>query len=150
MMQSRRYQEAQQEVSGCTARGIRMHSRRGLIAEVKSEDSLLWPRASQWRIYYHRMWVQLSTTCNEVAQWGAPSCSRAQPATEGPRCMAGGIRMNSTEGIGCKAGRARMHSRMYQDAQQEGRMHSRMYQDAQEGPGCTTGCSRMHRRGQDA
>ena len=24
----------------------------------------LWPRASQWRIYYHRMWVQLSTTCS--------------------------------------------------------------------------------------
>ena len=27
--------------------------------EKKAEDnkSLLWPRASQWRIYYHRMWV---------------------------------------------------------------------------------------------
>ena len=23
-------------------------------------------RASQWRIYYHRMWGQLSTTCNYV------------------------------------------------------------------------------------
>ena len=26
--------------------------------------SLLWPGASQWRIYYHRMWGQLSTTCS--------------------------------------------------------------------------------------
>ena len=40
---------------------------------------------SHWRIYYHRMWVQLSTTCSnftEVAQWGAPSCSQQQPATD--------------------------------------------------------------------
>ena len=47
--------------------------------------SLLWPRASQWRIYYHRIWVQLSTTCSnftEVAQWGAPSCRQSQPATD--------------------------------------------------------------------
>ena len=28
--------------------------------------SLLWPGASQWRIYYHRMWGQLSTTCSNV------------------------------------------------------------------------------------
>ena len=28
--------------------------------------SLLWPGASQWRIYYHRMWVQLSTTCSNL------------------------------------------------------------------------------------
>ena len=25
-----------------------------------------WPGASQWRIYYHRMWVQLLTTCSNV------------------------------------------------------------------------------------
>ena len=28
--------------------------------------SLLWPGASQWRIYYHRMWGQLWTTCSNV------------------------------------------------------------------------------------
>ena len=28
------------------------------------KKSLLWPGASQWRIYYHRMWGQLSTTCS--------------------------------------------------------------------------------------
>ena len=28
--------------------------------------SLRWPGASQWRIYYHRMWGQLSTTCSNV------------------------------------------------------------------------------------
>ena len=28
--------------------------------------SLLWPGASQWRIYYNRMWGQLSTTCSNV------------------------------------------------------------------------------------
>ena len=42
-------------------------------------------RASQWRIYYHRMWVQLSTSCSnftEVAQWGAPSCSQPQTTTD--------------------------------------------------------------------
>ena len=33
--------------------------------KVKRE-SLLWPGASQWRIYYHRMWGQLSTTCSNV------------------------------------------------------------------------------------
>ena len=32
----------------------------------KKGESLLWPGASQWRIYYHRMWDQLSTTCNNV------------------------------------------------------------------------------------
>ena len=30
------------------------------------KGSLLWPGASQWRIYYHRMWGQLSTTCSNV------------------------------------------------------------------------------------
>ena len=43
------------------------------------------PCASQWRIYYHRMWGQLSTTCcnaTEIAQWEALSCSRPQPATD--------------------------------------------------------------------
>ena len=33
---------------------------------VHAENSLLWPGASQWRIYYHRMWVQLSTTRSNV------------------------------------------------------------------------------------
>ena len=28
--------------------------------------SLLWLGASQWRIYYHRIWDQLSTTCSDV------------------------------------------------------------------------------------
>ena len=28
----------------------------------KVKESLLWPGTSQWRIYYHRMWSQLSTT----------------------------------------------------------------------------------------
>ena len=48
--------------------------------------SLLWPGASQWRIYYHRMWGQLSTTCSnvliEAAQLGTPSFSQPQPATD--------------------------------------------------------------------
>ena len=42
-------------------------------------------RASQWRIYYHRTWGQLSTTCSnttKLAQWGTPSCSCPQPATD--------------------------------------------------------------------
>ena len=30
------------------------------------KGSLLWPGASQWRIYNHRMWGQLSTTCSNV------------------------------------------------------------------------------------
>ena len=30
------------------------------------KGSLLWLGASQWRIYYHRMRVQLSTTCSNV------------------------------------------------------------------------------------
>ena len=37
--------------------------------------SLLWPGASQWRIDYHCLWGQLSTTCNnatEVAHWQLP------------------------------------------------------------------------------
>ena len=49
------------------------------------KGSLLWPGASQWIIYYHRMWVQLSTTCSnftEVSQWGAPSCSQPKSATD--------------------------------------------------------------------
>ena len=28
--------------------------------------SLLWPGASQWRLYYHRMWGQLSTTFSNL------------------------------------------------------------------------------------
>ena len=33
---------------------------------MHGSKSLLWPGASQWRIYYHRIWVQLSTTCSNV------------------------------------------------------------------------------------
>ena len=46
--------------------------------------SYTWPRTSQWRIYFHKMWGQLSTNCSnatEVAQWGASSCIPPQPAT---------------------------------------------------------------------
>ena len=49
--------------------------------------SLLWPGVTQWRIYYHWTWGQVSTTvytcsnATEVAQWAAPSLSRKQPAT---------------------------------------------------------------------
>ena len=32
----------------------------------KKVEGLLWPGASQWRIYYHRMWSQLSTTCSNL------------------------------------------------------------------------------------
>ena len=43
------------------------------------------PGASQLRIYEHRMWGQLSTTCSnvtEVAQWGAPvAVDHSQPLT---------------------------------------------------------------------
>ena len=31
--------------------------------------SLLWPGASHWRIYYHRMCGQLSTTCSNLRKW---------------------------------------------------------------------------------
>ena len=51
---------------------------------IKKRQSLLWPGDFQWRIYYHRMWSQLSTILAVtycVAQWGTPSCSRPQPAT---------------------------------------------------------------------
>ena len=30
------------------------------------KKSVPWPGASQWRIYYHRMWGQLSTTCSNI------------------------------------------------------------------------------------
>ena len=51
---------------------------------------IMWlcPGASQWRIYNHRMWGQLSTlllaVITEVTQWGTPSCtcSLPQPATD--------------------------------------------------------------------
>ena len=35
-------------------------------AGLSRQESLLWPGASQWRIYYHRIWVQLSTTFSNV------------------------------------------------------------------------------------
>ena len=34
--------------------------------KLKGKKSLLWPGASHWRICYHRMWVQLSTTRSNV------------------------------------------------------------------------------------
>ena len=40
-----------------------------LTKEYKKK-SLLWPEASQWRIYYHRMWGKLSTTCSY--EWSSP------------------------------------------------------------------------------
>ena len=33
---------------------------------TKKKVKSSWPGASQWRIYYHRMWGQLSTTCSNV------------------------------------------------------------------------------------
>ena len=30
------------------------------------KKSLLWPGAFKWRIYYHRMWGRLSTTCSNL------------------------------------------------------------------------------------
>ena len=42
----------------------RNHSEPVLMRLYKG--SLLWPGASHWRIYYHRIWVQLSTTCSNV------------------------------------------------------------------------------------
>ena len=39
------------------------------IIQVKKRKNLLWPGASQWRIYYHRMWGQLSTTCSNVLKY---------------------------------------------------------------------------------
>ena len=32
----------------------------------EKKESPLWPGASKWRIYYHTMWGQLSTTCSNV------------------------------------------------------------------------------------
>ena len=33
------------------------------------KGKVLWSGASQWRIYYHWMWGQLSTTCNNVLKY---------------------------------------------------------------------------------
>ena len=41
--------------------GLQLHDAVG-IKKVKSSMA----RSSQWRIYYHRMWVQVSTTCSIV------------------------------------------------------------------------------------
>ena len=52
-------------------------------AELKVKSSVA--RSHQWRIYYHSLWGQLSTTCSnatEVAQWAAPSSSQSQRATD--------------------------------------------------------------------
>ena len=37
--------------------------------DLRKKKSLLWPGASQRRIYYHRMWVQLSSTCSNFLKW---------------------------------------------------------------------------------
>ena len=34
--------------------------------QLKSKVLFLWPGAFQCRIYYHRMWGQLSTTCSNL------------------------------------------------------------------------------------
>ena len=39
------------------------------VCRILSKVSLLWPGSSQWRIYYHRMWGQLSITCNNRLKW---------------------------------------------------------------------------------
>ena len=36
---------------------------------VFKRESLLWAGASQWRIYCHRMWGQLSTTCSNLLKY---------------------------------------------------------------------------------
>ena len=41
-----------------------------LLLLVIKKSCLLWPGPSQWRIYYHRMWGQLSTTCSNY--WSSP------------------------------------------------------------------------------
>ena len=42
-------------------------ARTSFIPMVKLKvKSSIWPGASQWRIYYHRMWDQLSTTCSNL------------------------------------------------------------------------------------
>ena len=38
----------------------------GALHYIRWGVSLLWPGASQWGIYYHRMWGQLSTTCSNL------------------------------------------------------------------------------------
>ena len=52
------------------------------MVEVKS--SMAMAGASQWRIYYHRMWVnyQLLAVITEVAQCWTPSCSRSKPPSD--------------------------------------------------------------------
>ena len=37
-----------------------------VVSYAEGRKSLLWPGASQWRIYYHRMWGQLPTACSNV------------------------------------------------------------------------------------
>ena len=36
---------------------------------ITNSNSLLWPGASKWRIYYHRMFSQLSTTCSNLLKY---------------------------------------------------------------------------------
>ena len=73
----------------CQLPQVSCHNLTVLTIIMYNEDivkgSLLWPRATQWRIYYHWMWGQLSTTwsnANVVAQWAAPSCSQLQSAMD--------------------------------------------------------------------
>ena len=56
-----------------------------IIISSYKKSSLLWAGASEWRIYYHRMWSQLSTIwkkCYWSSQLGDPRCSRPQPAMD--------------------------------------------------------------------
>ena len=53
------------------------------------------PRVSQWRIYYHRMWVQLSTTCSNY--WSSPIGSfYLQPTTSPQPAMDNSISQSET------------------------------------------------------
>ena len=43
------------------------------INKKKKRESLLWPGASKWRIYYHRMCVQLSTSFSNLLKYPNPN-----------------------------------------------------------------------------
>ena len=53
--------------------------------QPRKRSRLLWPGASQFRIYHHWMLAQLSTTCSNLLKlfkWGINSYSRPPPAME--------------------------------------------------------------------
>ena len=61
----------------------------------KSKKGLLWPGASQWRIYYHRMWGQLSTTCSNVLNRSMRGNHLAYAATQGIKAATQGLLYHS-------------------------------------------------------